>query len=195
MKERHVWVDMLKGYGIIMVTLGHLGVSFLIEKHIYSYHMFLFFLISGYLVVDRPFSETLKKKIQTLLIPFIMWDVISSIIGAVMYHQSLKSFIATMFILKGNLCFNAPIWFLLILFFTEIIYSYIKEKTKINNEVIVSLSVIMFVLIGTVRFPLKINLIPLAMFSYGTGAILKKNKNTSGGGYFKLHSLDCTDSY
>lgn len=65
MKERQVWVDMLKGYRIIMVTLGHLGFAFLLEKHIYSYHMFLFFLISGYLFVDRPFDETLKKKLIT----------------------------------------------------------------------------------------------------------------------------------
>lgn len=37
MNNRQIWVDMLQGYGIIIVTLGHAGVDFLIEKHIYSY--------------------------------------------------------------------------------------------------------------------------------------------------------------
>ncbi|MDO4329858.1 MAG: acyltransferase family protein [Lachnospiraceae bacterium] len=190
MRERQVWVDMLKGYGIIMVTLGHLGIAPLLEKHIYSYHMFLFFLISGYLVVDRRFTETLKKKTQTLLVPFIMWDLISSVIGAVMYHQSLKSFIAILFILKGNLCFNVPIWFLLVLYFTEIIYSFLKEKTSFSDELIVILSVILFLLIGTVQLPLKINLLPLALFSYAAGVIFKKCRILTGGGYSNLRKLN-----
>lgn len=181
MKERQVWIDMLKGYGIIMVTIGHLGIAFLLEKHIYSYHMFLFFLVSGYLFVDRPFNGTLKKKTNNLLVPFLAWDFVSSVIGAVMYHQNFKSFIATLFILKGNLCFNAPIWFLLILFFTEVIYSYINEKSPISDGLLVFISVVLFLLIGTIQLPLKINLLPLAMFSYATGAQIKKREILAGG--------------
>lgn len=89
MGNRSIWVDMLKGYGIIVVTLGHAGINFFIEKHIYSYHMFLFFFISGYLFTGkRNLKETLHHKINTILIPFIAWDVISSIVGAFINHSS-----------------------------------------------------------------------------------------------------------
>ena len=183
---------MLKGYGIVVVTLGHLGVAFLLEKHIYSYHMFLFFLISGYLFVDRPFVETLKKKTTSLLIPFMMWNIISSIVGAIIGYQNLKSFIGTLFILKGDLCFNAPIWFILILFMTEIIYSYLKEKTNISDELLVLISIALFLVIGPLKLPMKVNLIPLAMFSYATGVLLKNSKFLAGGGtssYIRLVAL------
>lgn len=42
------WVDALKGFGIFCVTLGHLSCHPLIEAHIYSFHMFLFFFLSGF---------------------------------------------------------------------------------------------------------------------------------------------------
>ena len=57
MKERQLWIDLLKGFGIILVTFAHLSPNYLLEKHIYSFHMCFFFFVSGYL-----FKENQNKK-------------------------------------------------------------------------------------------------------------------------------------
>lgn len=174
MKEREVWIDMLKGYGIFVVTLGHAGVNFWVEKHIYSYHMFLFFFVSGYLYKQRKIKDVVHKKVRTLLIPFIAWDIISSIVGAILNHLDLRGFVSTLLILKGNLCFNAPIWFILILFFIEILYPLVNRY--ISDAMLIVIAVMTFVLVGSLKLPLKMNLIPLAMFSYCSGKLYRSVK-------------------
>jgi len=61
-KGREVWLDGLKGFGILLVILGHVLSGYLdawtfpeaffsfypVRTWIYSFHMPLFFLISGY---------------------------------------------------------------------------------------------------------------------------------------------------
>ena len=62
MQERMIWLDNLKAYGIILVIIGHSIVitaandsTGMLMKLIYSFHMPLFFFISGYLF--RPNQE------------------------------------------------------------------------------------------------------------------------------------------
>ena len=78
--RRLQWIDALKGYGIFCVTFAHLNPWLPLEKHIYSYHMFLFFFISGYLYKQQPIGRYLRKKITSILIPFIAWNVLSSLV-------------------------------------------------------------------------------------------------------------------
>lgn len=52
-------ISVIKGIGIFLVVLGHTGMP--LTKHIYLFHMALFFLLSGY---------TLKKKIGRILKAF-----------------------------------------------------------------------------------------------------------------------------
>ena len=50
MKERLIWIDILKGLGILTVVFAHCYIpDELLKKIIYTFHMPLFFLISGYL--------------------------------------------------------------------------------------------------------------------------------------------------
>lgn len=49
-KKREQWADILKGIGAILVVIGHLVLYEGNAKvYIYSFHMPLFFFISGYL--------------------------------------------------------------------------------------------------------------------------------------------------
>lgn len=70
--KRIDWIDSLKGFGIFCVTLGHLACNYFIETHIYSFHMFLFFFLSGFLHNNAHgnFRIYLAKKITNLFIPF-----------------------------------------------------------------------------------------------------------------------------
>ena len=81
--KRMDWIDMAKGYGIILVMIAHLCEWTPVGRVIYSFHMPLFFLLSGYLFSIRgSFPEFLKRKAQGMLIPYfalavpmILWDM------------------------------------------------------------------------------------------------------------------------
>ena len=68
---RDVTIDVLKGIGILCVIIGHLGIlpSWGVQ-FIYSFHMPLFFIVSGYLYKPRGIKESLIKDFKHLMIPY-----------------------------------------------------------------------------------------------------------------------------
>lgn len=45
--EQWKWVDIAKGIGIILVFLGHFNIPDTLRAEIYTFHMPLFFFLSG----------------------------------------------------------------------------------------------------------------------------------------------------
>lgn len=80
--KRIEWVDAYKGFGIFFVTFAHLSPCFPIEKHIYSFHMFLFYFLSGYIYKssDVSLQQSVCKRAKSLLLPFLFWDISATII-------------------------------------------------------------------------------------------------------------------
>lgn len=64
-KERIQYLDICKGVGIIFVVLGHIIQTNPIRTWIYSFHMPLFFFLSGYIFYFTKITElkNLLKKI------------------------------------------------------------------------------------------------------------------------------------
>jgi fucose 4-O-acetylase-like acetyltransferase len=52
--QRHEWVDAARGIGIIAVVIGHVWTRGVAHNITYSFHMPLFFLLSGYLFRPKP---------------------------------------------------------------------------------------------------------------------------------------------
>lgn len=72
--ERNKTIDCMKGLAIIFMVVGHIHISALVDKFIYSFHMPLFFIVSGYLYHRRTVSlEYLKKKVKTLILPYFVF--------------------------------------------------------------------------------------------------------------------------
>ena len=83
-KQRDIHLDALKGLAIILVVTGHI-IAFshpgtvdksLLFNLIYSFHMPLFFFISGYLVFGRfgpTTSGWIQKKFVQLIIPYTIF--------------------------------------------------------------------------------------------------------------------------
>lgn len=70
-KNRIEWIDMAKGYGIILVLLGHLHIGRAGILWIYTFHLPLFFLLSGYTFrADLDFLPFFRKKSRSLLLPY-----------------------------------------------------------------------------------------------------------------------------
>ena len=91
MKQRLLYLDNLKGFLIILVILGHCieyGTESFDEntlfKIIYSFHMPLFFMISGYLSYKEPLNwiSSVKRRGYQLLVPYVLWGV-----GICLWHK------------------------------------------------------------------------------------------------------------
>ncbi len=81
--NRIEYLDLAKAIGIILVIAGHVVSSDTITKRvIYSFHMPLFFLLSGMLLRVRTeynkdtWIQLIIKKAKGLLIPFVLWGMI-----------------------------------------------------------------------------------------------------------------------
>ena len=178
MKQRLNWIDTLKGFGIILVTFGHLYPHARLETYIYSFHMCLFFFISGFLYSKKDDLKTiLKKKTKTVLMPFVVWNLLSSAFSVVLHTNSIDVIIKRFFVIDGEMCWNLPLWFLLVLFITEIVFSLIVSISKSNKSLsfILLSSAILWVLIGEKSITLKLNLVPAALLLYTLGYMFKCN--------------------
>lgn len=65
------YLDIAKGIGIICVIIGHTVEhgSFLFNV-IFSFHMPLFFIVSGILFRKNEKSQFVKKKFRSLIVPY-----------------------------------------------------------------------------------------------------------------------------
>ena len=82
MKQRIQWLDNLRAIAIFFVVLGHtVGLPDTAQKLIFSFHMPIFFWISGLFAKEDIRAETLKgfilKRWRQRLIPYVSFSVIS----------------------------------------------------------------------------------------------------------------------
>jgi len=138
-KSRIEYFDIIKGIGIIFVILGHMTrfTSFS-NKAIYTFHMPLFFLVSGYFISFKDkYKDFVKKKATQLLIPYIFSCVcvlIIQIVKQLIDGKSLVQIFQTFgkliyaFVYGSGMEYYKPfyippigaIWFLLALFISLI---------------------------------------------------------------------------
>lgn len=104
-----LWIDIAKVLGIYLMIIGHRGlVDEQYTKFIFSFHMPMFFILSG--VLYHPVSpiETITKVSKTLLLPFVIitciWLIYKSIliIKNKIAVEILVSYILGSFISPGN---------------------------------------------------------------------------------------------
>jgi fucose 4-O-acetylase-like acetyltransferase len=71
MYKRNKTIDCMKGLTIILMVIGHMHLNSYVDKYIYSFHMPLFFIVSGCLYKPGKLSlNYVKKKAQNLLLPY-----------------------------------------------------------------------------------------------------------------------------
>jgi fucose 4-O-acetylase-like acetyltransferase len=137
--NRLMWVDYAKGVGIVFVVYGHVlreirPVKGLFteysrffefsDKFIYSFHMPLFFILSGYFFMSSLYKKNfLLDKIKGLIYPFIIWSILQT--SAEVLISYLSPYTNTQTPLTELLtCLIIPrdqFWFLYALFFITVI--------------------------------------------------------------------------
>ena len=72
------WIDLAKGITIILMVIGHTGASPVITNWIYSFHMPLFFILSGYTTdwTKYNFSRLVQRKTRGIMRPFVWYSLI-----------------------------------------------------------------------------------------------------------------------
>jgi fucose 4-O-acetylase-like acetyltransferase len=148
MSIRSSWVDYAKGIGILLVVYGHVarglynaGISvsektyLLIDSIIYSFHMPLFFFLSGIFFVgsfnSRGATRLVLSKVDSIFYPFVIWSIFQGCIEATLsnYTSGTVSFTEVFSLLWEP---SAQFWFLYALFlifaFVAITYSFVPSK-------------------------------------------------------------------
>lgn len=141
---REQWVDYAKGIGIILVVIGHvnrgldssgifLSNSFfkLFDSIIYSFHMPLFFFLSGIFFIKsiekKNKSYFIMKKIETIVYPYALWSIIQGIVAV-----SLSKFTNSRTDIVSVFSFPyhpiAQFWFLYALFMIFMVSCLIYKK-------------------------------------------------------------------
>lgn len=117
-KARSRYIDIAKGLGILLVLLGHLLPNDVqLKSVIYSFHMPLFFIVSGIVVKDYSFKERLRRRTQTILIPYILWALIFS-------SFSFKNLAFILYGTNETLAkagSNGMLWFMVSMYFASIL--------------------------------------------------------------------------
>lgn len=146
------WVYIAKGIGMILVVFGHFHPEnspryySVINALIYSFHMPLFFIISGLLYDYKklPYSEFVKTKTKRLAIPFMTIAGLFFLVKFVMakfvvldHPVNWRSVLAL--IVDPVHSYMPLLWFVHALFFMFIIYPLLRKVIKYNFIIIILL--------------------------------------------------------
>lgn len=136
-KRRVDYLDMVKGIGIILVVVGHCG--YLAPRAltvIYSFHMPLFFVVSGMISCYRrdelqPAKQFVVKKMKSLMIPYVIFSLIYlAIYGGYFCYVAgylTPEMIGRYAVQALSLDGMSVLWFLSALFLAELIFFGIRK--------------------------------------------------------------------
>jgi fucose 4-O-acetylase-like acetyltransferase len=164
------WIDYAKGIGIILVVYGHVVIGItnagivasatdtlqLFPKYsldlIYTFHMSLFFFLSGLVADGNPsksqgdFKSLFWKKVKTIAYPYLVWSIIQGIISSLM--SAYTNFEFNIIELPIRILFIpiAHYWFLYALFAHHLIFAITKKLLNIDIYLILFVSVLMYLI-------------------------------------------------
>lgn len=155
-------IDIAKGIAIFLVIFGHVTHVPEIRQYIWSFHIPLFFFISGVLIKAnnyQNFTQYLGKKSIQLLIPYLIFYIITFLYWLILekntrgtelvwWSQIIGLFYGTYNL--QHMFFNGALWFIPCLFSMETLYWFIAKITRWNIRLAM---LIMLCLIGIYASP------------------------------------------
>ncbi len=193
MKKRIQWIDIAKGIAILAVIIGHTvphrGYFKLLWSFIFSFHMPLFFIVSGYLFNESSFKGIIRKNFKRMIVPYLITFGTYSIYVAYTCEESfissiLKSLISIVYgsgkAVEALPCIQSvgALWFLVALFFSTILFNLIlkivKDKDRITELAIVMGLCIMGYILKDIKYlPWSLDLVLVSQLFMYVGYELK----------------------
>lgn len=180
-KKRAEYLDIAKGIGILLVVWAHAKGPF--SAYIYQFHMPLFFLISGYLFNERnTVKQFIVKKVQTLYIPFVFWNIIFTIVEQILQisHFSRKEFGSTiikiLLTISKSGSFLGATWFLGSLFVVSVVYKIVDRylpQTREKSLILLLMSTVISYIGFSVTFPYMISRTMVLTVFFAVGRVVR----------------------
>lgn len=201
MKKRIGYIDVAKGIGILLVVLSH--AYFPLRNFSFMFFMQFFFFISGVLYSDKdtqhPFKY-IKKKLKTLYVPFVIYNLLIMALhniflklnfytnnprfkGTIINKYTFNDFfisIIEILTFDNTEQLARPLWFIVALFSTSIIFSLLKYFIdKLNRrKFILSTTIFILFLIGYfTHLPRFLSSALVGLLFYYLGYIYKNYQN------------------
>lgn len=136
--------DLAKAIGMLTIIWGHIRLSGWSNSFVYAWHIPLFFFLSGMVFKKEKYADFktfLKKKVKSLLIPYLIFSILTWLIWAIfsyLTHAEIDSLwmpLAETVIAQGSggfLVHNVPLWFVTCLFVMEVMYYFIADIKKVG---------------------------------------------------------------
>lgn len=150
-KKRLNYIDIAKAFAIFYIVLGHTIVhsqnSYLVLRFVCSFHVVLFFVLSGFTFkVNNSFKQFVKKKFLRILLPYLVWAILFLLPYYVLGRSTAQELgtsqsfniwkmLSNILYANGNnaaLKQNSSLWFLPALFTIEMGYYFIIKFTTNN---------------------------------------------------------------
>ena len=182
-KKRIECLDIAKGIGIILVIFGHcLNINGRLFQLIFTFHMPLFFMLSGYVFKGNgSFLLLLKKRAKTLLLPFLGYYCLGLLVTLLLpvwrKGLSLAGIKSDLILANPDAVHNSSIWFLVCLFFVILLFFFINQFPVWVQVLLltalytvgISYSRHLFGFFGYSRLPLNLDVVPVAVCFFAFG--------------------------
>lgn len=135
------YIDALKGLLIILVIIGHSNVNLIVPRTvqaIYTVHMPLFFVLSGFFLHrNESIKKQLKKSFKNYIVPYVLTCLVCLVTILVKWYltQDLKYegiceeyLKRLLFVQIARTSDIGPIWFLVALFWGQNILIFLRAK-------------------------------------------------------------------
>lgn len=178
MTKRLKWIDMAKGIGIILMVVGHMpSMPNIVHNWIFSFHMPLFFFLSGYMFKKKKVNVCIRNSIKKYLEPYFIYSVLFIIVDYIFFKDVNAMKESTKRFLLGQGGFDV-LWFFVSMFWIQIIYNFIEETIddeKFVRTAVIALSVVAYgftILKIGIAFKFSTSIVSILFFA--TGAEFKK---------------------
>lgn len=155
--KRINWIDWSKSICMFLVILGHTHLDdsgLLTKRIIYTFHMPLFFFISGLLCKNQISIQSIKRDTKFVLIPYLTFGIIGIFIPYPLHFQEIPLYISKL--ITGADSSIGTIWFLPAIFLCKMMGSAIISlfhQHRFISYVILALSFLPTLLVQNIDLP------------------------------------------
>lgn len=133
--SRYDYIDIIRFCAIFFVALCHLPINIEFRRFFYSFHVGLFFIISGYLYTKRDIRSEVAKCYRSLLLPYVVFSIVISLLVMSQPSNNVPFYKCLLCIFTGenyettiSYPCNQALWFVIALIWVRLINSLFSER-------------------------------------------------------------------